>query len=116
MWSKWRQVVLTLGIQVIALATLTDPKIDDIILISSQRIRFMAQMLVRGLPDNVMARLKARAESHGRSVESEVRTILEAAAGFSIEQARNASAKWQAHFAGRQFADSSELLREDRDR
>jgi plasmid stability protein len=76
----------------------------------------MAQILVRGLADDVVARLRARAESHGRSVESEVRTILEAASSFSAEQARNALTKWQAHFAGRQFADSSELLRENRDR
>jgi plasmid stability protein len=76
----------------------------------------MAQMLVRGLPDDVVARLKARAESHGRSVESEVRTILEAAAGFSVEHARNVIAKWQANFTGRQFSDSLELLAEDRAR
>jgi antitoxin FitA len=76
----------------------------------------MAQMLVRGLPDDVVARLKARAESHGRSVESEVRTILEAAAGFSMDQAREVAAKWQAHFAGRKFTDSSDLLAEDRGR
>lgn len=76
----------------------------------------MKQMLVRGLPDDVVARLKARAESHGRSVESEVRTILEAAAGFSVEQTRNVIAKWQSQFAGRKFSDSSELLREDRAR
>jgi plasmid stability protein len=76
----------------------------------------MAQILVRGLPDDVMERLKARAQFHGRSVEGEVRTILESASGFSMEQAREVAAKWQAHFAGRKFTDSCDLLAEDRGR
>lgn len=76
----------------------------------------MAQILVRGLMDDVVERLKARAQSHGRSLEGEARTILESASGFSIAQAREVSAKWQARYAGRQFADSSDLLSEDRDR
>lgn len=48
----------------------------------------MAQVLIRGLSADVVDRLKARAQSHGRSVESEVRTILENASGFSVAQAR----------------------------
>jgi plasmid stability protein len=76
----------------------------------------MAQILVRGLADGVMERLKARAQLHGRSVEGEVRTILESASGFSMEQAREVAAKWQAHFVGRKLSDSSELLGEDRGR
>lgn len=76
----------------------------------------MAQILVRGLADDVVDRLKARAHAHGRSVEGEVRSILESASGFSMDQAREVAAKWQARFAGRKFADSSDLLAEDRDR
>ena len=76
----------------------------------------MAQILVRGLADEVVERLKARAQTHGRSVEGEVRTILESASGFSLDQAREVAAKWQAHYAGRKFTDSSDLLTEDRGR
>ena len=36
----------------------------------------MAQLLVRDLEDEVKARLKRRAELHGRSMEEEVRHIL----------------------------------------
>lgn len=36
----------------------------------------MAQLIVRHLDDDVKARLKRRAERHGRSVEEEIRQIL----------------------------------------
>jgi len=36
----------------------------------------MAQFIVRNLEDDVKARLKRRAERHGRSMEEEVRDIL----------------------------------------
>ena len=40
----------------------------------------MAQVIVRQLEDDVKARLKRRAERHGRSMEEEVREILRNAA------------------------------------
>ncbi len=40
----------------------------------------MAQFIVRHLEDDVKARLKRRAERHGRSMEEEVRHILRNAA------------------------------------
>ncbi|MBI3938530.1 MAG: Arc family DNA-binding protein [Betaproteobacteria bacterium] len=40
----------------------------------------MAQLIVRHLEDDVKARLKRRAERHGRSMEEEVRQILHNAA------------------------------------
>ena len=36
----------------------------------------MAQFVVRGLEEEVKARLKRRAEHHGRSMEDEIRHIL----------------------------------------
>ena len=39
----------------------------------------MAQLIVRKLDENVKARLKARAKRHGRTLEAEVRAILEEA-------------------------------------
>ena len=38
----------------------------------------MAQLLIKDIPDDVKARLKRRAESNGRSVESEVLAALSA--------------------------------------
>jgi plasmid stability protein len=40
----------------------------------------MAQLLVRNLPDEVKERLQRRAKSNGRSLEAEVRDVLEKAA------------------------------------
>lgn len=76
----------------------------------------MAQILVRGLGEEVVARLKDRATLHGRSLESEARTILETAAGFTADEARRAVSGWQRRLAGRKMTDSRALLREDRQR
>ena len=76
----------------------------------------MGQILVRGLEDDVVTRLKDRAASHGRSLESEARSILETAAGFSVEDARRVIGGWQRRLADRPFTDSVDLIREDRQR
>ncbi len=61
----------------------------------------MAQILVRGLDDETVRRLKARAQRHGRSLQAEAR-----------ELARQSQQK----LAGRQFPNSTDLVREDRQR
>jgi plasmid stability protein len=51
----------------------------------------MAQLIVRRIADDVKERLKARAARHGRSVEAEVRAIIEEAMkGEEAEGAENA--------------------------
>jgi plasmid stability protein len=51
----------------------------------------MAQLIVRRIADDVKARLKARDARHGRSVEAEVRAIIEEAMkGEEAEQAESA--------------------------
>lgn len=75
----------------------------------------MAQVLIRNLDDTTVTMLKRRAKKHGRSLASEVRTILQEAVTEGsdwkgqVEQVR-------ALFEGRAFSDSSDLVREDRDR
>lgn len=76
----------------------------------------MAQVLVRDLDPEVLERLKSRAKLHGRSLQGELKTILEAAAAYSMSEARQASELWRRRLAGRTMTDSSVLLREDRDR
>lgn len=77
----------------------------------------MAQVLVRQLNEKVVERLKKRAKEHGRSLQSEVKTILEEAvpdyeaAWLRIEAFRGRLKK-----SGRKFGDSAGLIREDRDR
>jgi len=75
----------------------------------------VTQMLVRDLPPEVVERLKERARSNGRSLQKEVRAILEGAAEtYTPAEARKISEKWRERFAGQKFSDSAELIREDR--
>jgi plasmid stability protein len=75
----------------------------------------MAQILVRNLKPKVVARLKKRARAGGRSLESEVREILEEATQVDMETARKLADRIRAGL-GRRFSDSTALVREDRDR
>jgi antitoxin FitA len=78
----------------------------------------MAQILVRSLDDALVTRLKERARENHRSLQGEVKAILEEAAA----QATNAEVeaildRWQRHWKerGKTFSESAELIREDRD-
>ncbi len=76
----------------------------------------MADVLVRKLDDKLVKRLKKRAEEHGRSLQGEVKVILEeAAARPTAGEQRKRLERVQKMFAGRIFSDSTDLIREDRD-
>jgi plasmid stability protein len=47
----------------------------------------MAKLLIRDLDPELIERLKSRARQHGRSLHEEVKSILEAAAPFSMNEA-----------------------------
>lgn len=76
----------------------------------------MAQIIIRNLESEVVDKLKRRAKQHGRSLESEARYILTQSAGFSPAQARKVVLDWHKKLSGRRFSDTTELLRQDRDR
>ncbi len=76
----------------------------------------MAQILVRNLDDSVVERLKTRAKANGRSLEAEVRLILEQSAKVDMATARQHVMEIRKKLAGRKFTDSVELIREDRER
>lgn len=76
----------------------------------------MTQLLVRDLSAETIQRLKNRAQRHGRSLQGEVKMILEIAAGLSLDEARLVAEGWQERLAGQPHSDSSELVREDRGR
>ena len=77
----------------------------------------MAQVLVRQLDDRLVERLKKRAKDHGRSLQSEVKSILEeAATDYEVAWKRIAKLKKTLNRAGRTFSDSTTLIREERDR
>jgi len=76
----------------------------------------MAQLLVRNLEKETIERLKMRAKQHDRSLQGEVKLILQNAAKLSMAEASNVARGWQKRLEGRKFSDSSILIREDRDR
>lgn len=91
----------------------------DIILIAAVDKRKeapMPQMLVRDLDPHTIERLKVRAKQHGRSLQGEVKVILEEAAILSMVEARAIAEQWQKRLKGRKFSDSARLIREDRKR
>ncbi len=66
----------------------------------------MAQIIVRNLDDAVVDRLKARARENDRSLEAEVRNILEQSAKMDMVQARQTAMEIAGETAGRKFADA----------
>jgi plasmid stability protein len=76
----------------------------------------MTDVLIRNLDERVLERLKARAARHGRSLQAEAKWVLERAAGPDREELAEMLARWRSRFEGRGLGDSSDLIREDRDR
>lgn len=78
----------------------------------------MAQVLVRNLNERVVARLKKRAANRGRSLQAEVKFILEEAAKEEATDFWKAADRIRERLkrSGRKFSDSAALIREDRDR
>lgn len=78
----------------------------------------MAQILVRNLDDALVARLKERAKQNHRSLQGEVKAILETQAHFATKaEAAAISDKWHRYWTeqGKTFSDSAELIRKMRD-
>ena len=76
----------------------------------------MAQVLVRSLDPAVVERLKARALHHGRSLQAELKKVLEQAAGVSAADAQALAGRIRRRLAGRRHSDSTALVAGDRRR
>ncbi len=76
----------------------------------------MATLLVRDLDDDLVARLKQRARTHGRSAEAEHRAILESALAPSREEFIALVKHLQEQTRGTKQIDSAEIIRAYRDR
>lgn len=76
----------------------------------------MADILIRGIDEPVLERLKARAARHGRSLQSELKRMVEREAGAaSLNDALERLEQFRRR-QGRGPADSTEMIREDRGR
>ena len=78
----------------------------------------MTDVLIRDLDDDVVDRLKVRAERNGRSLQAELKRLVEINARVSEEGfwKRVDDLAEAINEPGKTFTDSVELLREDRQR
>ncbi len=76
----------------------------------------MPQLLVRNLDEDTITRLKALAKRHGRSLQGEVKIVLEEAATLSAGEVSTLLEKWQQRLARRRLSDSARIIRKDRAR
>lgn len=76
----------------------------------------MAQILVRDLDAGVVDRLKRRAAHHRRSLQAEAKLILEQAARLDAAAARELAQDIRSRLAGRGGEESTEIVRQSRDR
>ena len=76
----------------------------------------MAQILIRNLKSKTVERLKQRARNSGRSLEAELREILDREAHMDLGAFRRRVLKIRSRLAGRCFSDSGALQAELRTR
>jgi antitoxin FitA len=76
----------------------------------------VAQVLIRNIPEAVIEAHRARAKSHGRSLEQELRTLIERAAPYTPAERLAAAERFQNLTPEGVRSDPVELVREDRDR
>ncbi len=77
----------------------------------------MADLLIRNVSAATIRRLKARAAASGKSLQAELKTIVERSGQEpSLDELREEAKKFSKRFEGRKLTDSVLLLREDRQR
>jgi plasmid stability protein len=76
----------------------------------------MANVLIRNLDNEIVAKLKDRAARNDRSLQAELQSILERAATVDVANARELALRIQRKLSDRKFSDSTELIADDRRR
>ena len=76
----------------------------------------MRELTIRRIDEDVYQHLKERARRNLRSLEAEVRVILDQAARPDRSEVTRRAAAMRARLAGRYRGDSTAAIREDRDR
>jgi plasmid stability protein len=79
----------------------------------------MTQILLRNVDDDLVARLKERAKLNHRSLQGELKAILEETAPMVATRAEALAIvdKWQRHWEeqGKTFSESAEIIQKMRD-
>ena len=76
----------------------------------------MANVLLRDIPGEVLNRLKNMAKAHNRSLQQELRVVLENTAGQTLPDVFQKASELRKELRKKavRFTDSARLLREDR--
>ncbi len=75
----------------------------------------MGQVTIRNLPEDVIRRLKLKAEIHGHSLEQELRNILGREAGLTVEEKLTLVDSVRAMQQKPLTTDSTDIIRQYRD-
>ena len=75
----------------------------------------MAQVVIRNLPDDVIEAHRDRAKAHGRSLEQELREVIERAAPYTPQERPAVALRFQAMTPPGPRSDVVEAVREGRD-
>lgn len=76
----------------------------------------LASVLIRDLDERTIERLKTRASRNGRSLQAELRMLVERAAAVDVLESREIAARIRKKLGGRKHSDSAALLADDRRR
>jgi plasmid stability protein len=76
----------------------------------------MADVLIRNVDADTLEALKARARQHSRSLQVELKSILEEAAKVNLARPRRLAARIRRSLSGGDHSDSAALLTNDRRR
>jgi len=76
----------------------------------------MANVLLRDIPEELLNRLKEMAKAHNRSLQQELRVVLEITAGQTLPDVLQKASELRKQLRKKaiRFTDSAKLLREDR--
>ena len=76
----------------------------------------MARVSIRGLDRRTIERLKERASRNHRSLQAELRIILERASVIDVLESRTVAAHIRQKLSDRKYSDSGALIADDRQR
>jgi len=76
----------------------------------------MKSISVRNVPDTVYAALQEMARANRRSLQEQIKFILEQEAGLAKGSSLAAAANWRKRFKGRKFTDTVKMIQQDRKR
>jgi len=76
----------------------------------------MADVLIRGVPQDVVEKLKARASDNKRSLQQELLLVLQDAVTPRVLRGIELADRIRESLADSSYGDSTELIREDRER